>query len=509
MSTPPSESRFASLWGATFGLFCFVVILCLPVPDGMQPGAMRLVATIVLMGIFWFTEAIPTGATSLIPLLAFPFLAILPASEVSKQYMDQNILLFMSGFIIALGIEKWELHRRMALHVVHRVGSNPRRLVLGFMLGTAAMSMWISNTASTLLMLPLATALLTSLGETGEDREELDRLTPVLLLSIAYAASIGGSTTLVGTPTNLVFSKVWSTQFPEEPNISAGQWMMLFVPVGAVLLVLAWAILSFRLPASTKQDEKKSAYITEKLREMGAPSQAEYLMMLVFGCTALLWIFRKSITITEGFVIPGWEPWLLSKLGYFGEDLNGTSWLHDSTVGIGMALLMFLIPAKGKHSERYEPLMDWETVKKVPWSILFLIGGGFAIATGAKETELSDWIGQLLVNNLTDLPVWVWVLSVCLLMTFLTEFTSNVATASALMPILASTAIGLNADPKLLMLPAILSTSCAFMLPIATPPNAIVYSSGKVSMRQMARAGILLNIVFALIITAATFIWLT
>lgn len=510
MSAPPPESKPPFRWGIPVGFVLFLITLALPVPDGMEPAAMRLIATIVLMGVFWFTEAMPTGATSLIPLLAFPLLAIMPAEEVSQQYMDQNILLYLGGFIIALGIEKWNLHRRMALHVVKRVGEDPRRLVLGFMLGTACMSMWISNTASTLLMLPLATALLTSLGETGRDPKELEKLAPVLLLSIAYAASIGGSTTLVGTPTNLIFVKVWGDQFPDQPNLSAGQWMIRFVPVGIVLLFTAWFILSRKLPRMKQGTADQTGFIDEKLLELGPPTQAEYVMGILFCCTALLWIFREPIEITETIVVPGWRPFLLAHLGYFeGIDLSKNKYLHDSTVAMGVALVMFLIPVRGKGDTCARPLMDWKTVNLVPWSILFLIGGGFAIASAAQATHLSDWIGQVLVTRLEGWPPWAWVLAICLLMTFLTEFTSNVATASALMPILALTAIGLGTDPQLMMLPAILSTSCAFMLPIATPPNAIVYSSGKVTMRQMARAGIVLNVVFALIITAATFLWLT
>ncbi|MEZ6046810.1 MAG: SLC13 family permease [Planctomycetaceae bacterium] len=278
------------------------------------------------------------------------------------------------------------------------------------------------------------------------------------------------------------------------------------------LLVTAWFLLAAvrRLPRETSSQTGKSDFIAQKLKEMGPPSQAEYVMAILFCCTALLWIFREPIQITEELVIPGWRPFLLEHLSYFSEiDLSKTKYLHDSTVALAVALLMFLIPVKGNHAEVSRPLMDWETMNKMPWSILFLIGGGFAIATGAQETQLSNWIGGVLVAELQDWPTWAWVLSICLLMTFLTEFTSNVATASALMPILALTAIGLNTDPRFLMLPAILSTSCAFMLPIATPPNAIVYSSGKISMRQMAKAGIILNLVFALIITLATFIWLT
>ncbi|QDU79207.1 Sodium-dependent dicarboxylate transporter SdcS [Polystyrenella longa] len=514
MSTPPlpdsAETAPAPRWGIPIGFALFAITLLLPVPEGMQPAAMRLIATVVLMGVFWFTEALPTGATSLIPLVAFPLLAIMPSDVVSQQYMDQNILLYLGGFIIALGIEKWNLHRRMALHVVKRVGENPRRLVLGFMLGTACMSMWISNTASTLLMLPLATALLTSLRETGRTRKELALLSPVLLLGIAYAASIGGSTTLVGTPTNLIFVKVWADQFPDQAPLSAGQWMIHFVPVGIVLLITAWLMLIRGLPRMSDSTVGETGFIDRKLRELGPPSQAEYVMGVLFVCTAFLWIFREPIQITEQFVIPGWRPFLLSHLSYFSEiDLTKTKYLHDSTVAIGVALLMFFIPVKGQGAKFARPLMDWDTVNKVPWAILFLIGGGFAIASAAQATELSNWIGQVLVTHLSGWPPWAWVLSICLLMTFLTEFTSNVATASALMPILALTAIGLGTDPQLLMLPAILSTSCAFMMPIATPPNAIVYSSGVVSMQQMARVGIQMNVVFALIITAATFLWLT
>lgn len=505
-STPENQEPLShSFRGALFGLLAFIVVILLPTPTGMDPAAQRLIGLIALMGVFWFTEVIPTGATSLIPIAAFPLLGIMPAKEVSKLYMDQNILLFLGGFIIALGIEKWNLHRRMALHVVRRLGDSPRRLILGFMLGTAAMSMWISNTASTLLMLPLGTALLTSLADQGMSRDQLRKLSPILVLSIAYAASLGGSTTLVGTPTNLVFQSVWSEKFPEAPEFTAGQWMILCVPIGTVMLLCTWFLLIRSLPKSRNQTARGKEFFTAKLRELGKPSQAEWVMLGLFSTTALLWVFRKPIHFTTEWTLPGWEPVLMSLLPYFeGQE----KFLHDSTVAIGICILMFLIPVKGNGQHKPSPLMDWETLKGIPWSILFLIGGGFAIASATQATGLSPWIGEKLGETMAGWPAWGYVLAVCLLMTFLTEFTSNVATASALMPILADTALELNADPRLLMLPAILSTSCAFMLPIATPPNAIVYGSGKITMSQMAKRGLVLNLVGSILITLMTLIYI-
>lgn len=541
-----SAERWSSFgkWG---GVLLFLLVLFLPRPAGMTPAAQRMAAVTVLMAVWWLAQALPLAATSLVPLVAFPLLGIQPAREVSKAYIDHNVFLFLGGFIVALGIEKWGLHRRMALHIVRLLGTGLKQVVLGFMAATAFLSMWISNTASTLLMLPIGLAMIASLrefagGETvselrpesgsplsnGAHGEQLqqraDHFAAVLMIGIAYAASIGGFTTLVGTPTNVTFLGIWSEQFParrypQVPEISAGEWMLAVFPVGLLLLLCAWGVLTRGLPSRLGTVPLSRRFFSERLRALGPPTTAERRMLAVFVITAALWIFRKPLTLGGVQLLPGWgDLWtgLLSADGAVGRLFGGwdieSRGIHDSTVALGMALLMFLIPAHRKEERnpaevrtgRTDYLMDWKTAEDLPWGILLLIGGGFAIAGGFQSTQLADWIGGRFAEAVSGWPVWLLVAGICLLLTFLTELTSNVATVSTLMPILAGTALRLEVDPRLLMIPAVLSASCAFMLPIATPPNAIVFGSGRIRMGQMAAYGLVLNVIGVVVISVST-----
>jgi sodium-dependent dicarboxylate transporter 2/3/5 len=456
----------------------------------------------------------PIAAVSLIPLVAFPLLGIQSAREVSKAYIDENLFLYLGGFVIALGIEKWGLHKRIALHIIRVLGTGPRQVVLGFMAATAFLSMWISNTASTLLMLPIGLALIASVRELSEGSSETsDRFAAVLMIGIAYAASIGGLTTLVGTPTNIAFLGAWSQQFPlskhpDVPTISAGEWMLAMFPIGLVLLLCAWGLLTFRLPSRLGERPLERSFFTERLRALGRMASAERRMLVIFVVTACLWIFRKPLTIDETQLIPGWGDELAGFLAWFPptSDWGVTpAMLHDSTVAIGMSLLMFVIPAGRSLEGQPRMLMDWSTANRLPWGILLLFGGGFAIAGAFTTTGLSKWLGAEFGNVVRDWPPWLLVVAVCLLMTFLTELTSNVATVSTLLPVLAATAMGIGVDPRLIMIPATISASCAFMLPIATPPNAIVFGSGKIRMSQMANYGLALNLIGVAIVTLGTF----
>ena len=521
MTETVQEDRAAGRhWlGLVAGGALFVGLLSAQTPDGMPAAAQRLAAVTALMAVLWMTQAIPIAATSLIPLAAFPLLGIQSAKVVSKSYIDQNIFLFLGGFIIALGIEKWGLHRRIALHIVRLLGSGPKRIVLGFMLATAFLSMWISNTASTLLMLPIGLALLTSLrdlsptgGDVGEKSASdaaYDRLSVVVLLGIAYSASLGGLTTLVGTPTNVAFQRIWTERFPDAPALSAGEWMVAVVPFGAVFLLCAWGVLTFRLPVLPGAERFQRGFFTERLRALGKPSRAEWLMLVVFVTTAALWIFRKPLSWQGQIVVSGWSEIVVGWLSEWGvSSENPADWVHDSTVAVAMALLMFFIPAGRDGKQRVRYLMDWETAERLPWGILLLIGGGFALADGFSVSGLSQWIGDSFAGAVAGWPIWLLVGCVCLLMTFLTELTSNVATVSTILPILAGTALSIGVDPRLLMFPATISASCAFMLPIATPPNAIVFGSGRIRMGQMMRYGILLNILGVILMTLATYLLL-
>lgn len=520
------RQRLVRTVGKVAGLALLAAILAAPTPSGMPLAAQRLAAVTALMAVLWVTQAIPIAATSLIPLVAFPALGIQPAEVVSKAYINNSIFLFLGGFILALGIEKWGLHRRIALHIVRLLGTSLPRVVLGFMLATAFLSMWISNTASTLLMLPIGMAMLTSLSDvmgspqtapagktsTASTSEKpvdgkLQHFSAVLMIAVAYSASLGGLTTLVGTPTNIQHQAIFAAQFPNGPSLSAGEWISGFLPLGIVFLLVAWGVLVWRLAPPDGAQRVDRSFFRDRLRALGRPSRAELQMMAVFAATAALWIFRKPLRFGSEPLLPGWGPWMARFLQRLGVEADASArFVDDSTVAMTMALLMFLIPARRDERGRTQYLMDWKTAEKLPWGILLLFGGGFAIADAFRDTGLSAWMGGWFADIARDWPIWLLVAAVCLLMTFMTEFTSNVATVSAILPILAGAAVSMDIDPRLLMLPATISTSCAFMLPIATPPNAIVFGSERVPMATMARYGIVLNLVGVALITAATFL---
>jgi len=423
--------------------------------------------------------------------------------------MINNLLLFMGGMIIALGLERWGLHRRIALHVCRIVGVGPKRLVLGFMLATAFLSMWISNTATTLLMVPIALALLSTLAELDEEADRPGSSEPLafpLILSIAYAASIGGLTTLVGTPTNVIFREVFVDSFPGAPEISAGQWIVAFLPVGMLLLAAAWGILTFGLKPFAAESLDQS-YFRDHIRSLGKPQRAEWLMGFVFALTAVLWITRKPLEFPLMPSIPGWGNAVAPLLVKAGMDSKAAgAAIDDSTIAIAMSILMFLLPGNNEGG-RYTTLMDWETARRLPWRIILLFGGAFALKDGFQASGLSDWIGAEFIG-LKGQPAWVMVLTTCFVLTFLTEINQNTATCAILLPVLAAAAPQIGIDPRLIMIPAAVSASCAFMLPIATAPNAIAFGSGKLSIGRMAMTGVWLNLMGVAILTVATFVWL-
>lgn len=547
-------SPLAENLGLAVGLLAFVVMLGMPTPQGMPLAAQRLASVTVLMAILWVAQAAPIAVTALIPVAAYPLLGIQSAARVSQSYINANVFLYLGGFVIALGIEKWGLHRRIALHVVQRIGSSPRRIVLGFMVATGFLSMWISNTASSMLMLPIAIALLRTLTElrsprstaetpgvstsssssraeeaqivgttsslptrhqaSGQSDPIIHRLGVALMLAIAYGASCGGVSTLVGTPTNVQFLGIWkeSAFAGDIPAPSMAQWMLCFAPLSVLLLAAAFLVLTWGLPRGRDTYDPGRGFFKDRIRELGPPSTGERLMLVIFAATAALWIFRAPVTVeTQRFgtvtLLPGWGPvyeqWLIERLGVDKDIALGA--IHDATVAMTMAVLMFLLPLRTREG-RWTRLMDWETTESgMPWGILLLFGGGFAMANAFSDSGLSAWLGETLAANLNDVSPVVLVLTTCLLMTFLTEFTSNVATVSTIVPILGAAAVSLQLDPRLMVIPATVTASCAFMLPIATPPNAIVFASGRISMRQMMAHGLLLNLAGVLLVTLVTF----
>jgi sodium-dependent dicarboxylate transporter 2/3/5 len=462
---------------------------------------MGAAAVTALVACWWISVAIPIPVTSLLPLLLLPVVGVMSVRQAAVPYANSNVFLFMGGFIIALGVERWGLHRRIALHIVNVTGTGRATIVLGFMLASALLSMWISNTATTMMMLPIGLAVITALTELEEDQGRRGgNFAAAVMLGIAYAASVGGVATPIGTPPNISFRGQLERLFPEAPEISFGQWMLVFVPLVVVFLPIVWLVLTRVTCRVGKQALGAGrAVVREHLARLGRMRGPEIAMLVVFAATALLWMTRK---IPVGDVDYGWAG-LLERL--LSPDDGGlhrfrAAFINDATIAVGMAILLFTIPAGRDESGRPQRLMNWQTAQRLPWGILLLFGGGFSIAAGLQASGLSAWLGQVFAGLGISNPLPL-VIATSGLLTFLTEITSNTATTEVMLPIVANASIAMGTNPLLLMLPATISASCAFMLPVATPPNAIVFGSGKISMGRMVRTGIILNLVGIMLIT--------
>jgi len=477
--------------GLFLGPLLFLALVFFQRPEGLNPEGQKTLAVAALMACWWITEAIPIPATALIPLAAFPYLGIMNYREVAPNYGDNIIFLFMGGFFLAVTMQKWDLHKRLALKTVRSIGTSPRKLVLGFMIATAFISMMISNTSTTLLMYPIGLAVL--MHATGAETTELAELSQsehnfktAMMLGIAYAASVGGIGTLIGTPPNVIFAGAVTSLYPDAPAIEFSQWLLLGIPLVVLFLPLIWLLLTrIIFPIKSEESNGSREFIDEQITELGTPNRGEKLTFVMFVITALALIFRRNINL-DIITIPGWT----NLLGIAGS-------VSDTTVIMSAAALLFIIPVD---LNKGEFLLDWESAVRIPWGILILFGGGIALAQAFQNTGLAAWFGTKL-TALSSLPVILVILLLCLMVTFMTEITSNTAMATIFMPILASTAIAMQAHPFLLMIPATISASCAFMMPVATPPNAIIFGSGYVSMSEMSKAGFLLNILGAVLIT--------
>ena len=473
--------------GLWLGLAAFALLLLFPAaPD--NPPASRLAAVAALMAIWWMSEAIPLFATALMPLVLFPLLGIMPGRDTAPIYLNSTIVLFIGGFMIALTMQKWNLHRRIALDIIHRVGGGPARLVLGFMIAAAFLSMWVSNTATAVMMVPIGLAIVLQVESRAGDAAH--PLSVGLMLGIAYGCSVGGMTTLVGTPPNLSFVRIHEILFPDAPTIAFGQWLVVAFPVGVIMLLAAWLLITrvmYRAPPSLRIDP---ATVADERARLGPLSFEERTVLTVFAITALLWVFRVDLHL-GGFTVPGWS-----------DVLPWPGLVDDGTVAIAMASLMFFIPAKNR--EGGTRIMGSEIIPRLPWNIVLLIGGGFALASAFQQTGLAQLIGAQF-DAAAALPTFALILLVCLAITFLTELTSNTATTEMILPILAAVAVATGTHPLILMIPATMSASCAFMMPVATPPNSIVFGSNRISIPEMARAGIVLNLFGALVIASVVY----
>ncbi len=478
-----------------FGLFLgpilFVAVL-VTLEGCLGREACRVAAVAVLMATWWICESIPLAATSLIPLAAFPLMKIVPAREVAASYASPEIYLFMGGFFIAVAMQRWDLHRRIALWIVHIVGVKGDRIILGFMVSTAFLSMWISNTAATMMMLPIGVAVIMTLEAHARSSETFGSFRIVLMLSIAYAANIGGIGTLIGTPPNIVFAAQVRSLFPEAGEISFVRWMSVGLPLVIVFIPLTWIFLTkivFR-GAHIDIGTGGSEVISEQRSKLGRITTGEKRTLIVFVLTVLAWITRGDIRLGS-VTLYGWAS--VMSLGEY---------IHDSTIAIAAAIALFVLPVDWK---RGIFVLNWKAAREIPWGILILFGGGIALGRGFSQSGLAARIAGGM-DLASAAPLVLIVILIALLVTFLTEVTSNTAIATIFLPILAATAVGLGLHPFLMMIPATISASCAFMLPVATPPNAIVFSSGFVPMTGMVRAGIFMNLIGVVLVTLVLYL---
>ncbi len=457
--------------GLYSGVLLFVLILQFPAPHGMESVAWKTVAVAVLMATWWITEVIPIAVTSLLPIVLFPIMRIATIGEATTPYSNPVIFLFLGGFVLAIAMQTWNLHKRIALSIIYFVGVKPSRIIMGFIIASAFLSMWISNTATAMMMLPIALSVVSVVGHEKENIQHIRNFEIVLLLAIAYACNIGGIGTLIGTPPNALLAAFMLENYGVE--VGFAQWMAVGIPLVIVFLPLMYLILTrLTYPIHLKELHGGQELIRQKIDALGPITTPEKRVAIVFGLTALFWIFRPLISK----FLPG---------------------LSDTGIALTSCLVLFILPAGTKPGRK---IVEWQNTKAMPWDILILFGGGLSLAMAIETSGLAKYIG-LAVSGLTGIHIIFLILFVVLLILFLTEITSNTATTSAFLPVLASMALGMTQNPMLFILPAAIASSCAFMLPVATPPNAIIFGSRKVSIQQMAKAGFLINIIFSIVLT--------
>jgi sodium-dependent dicarboxylate transporter 2/3/5 len=471
-------------WWIPAGPIVFIVLLLMPRPHGMSADGQATLAMAGWMAAWWLTVALPLAVTALLPLLLIPILDIASPAAAAAPYANPVIFLFMGGFFIAAAMQRWQLHRRIALAVVARTGTSPRRLVAGFMLACALLSMWMSNTAATLMMMPIGIAVLSLMDVSAFPETRASNLGIALMLGIAYAGSIGGVATLIGTPPNAVLAGLANELL--HVDVSFAHWMARGLPVSVTLLVGCWALLClviFRLPKTPIAGA--AAVIDRERAKLGPWHPAERATAFAFALAALLWIFREPKQIGD-MTLPGIQS-LLPQVG-------------DSTIAIAAAMLLFIWPARD-HQGRRTHVLDWSHAARIPWDILVLFGGGLSLAAAFASTGLTAWLGGML-TVLAELPDPLIIAAVSTTFVFVTEITSNTATATLGLPVMAALAPSVGVQPLALMTAAAMGSSMAFMLPVATPPNAIVFGTGYIKPSDMSRAGFWLNWMGIIVITS-------
>jgi sodium-dependent dicarboxylate transporter 2/3/5 len=481
-----SEFDVARSWRGWIGLFAaplaFLLVLALPAPRGLEPAAWRTAACAVAMAILWITEAIPIPATGLLPLALFPLLGVGTIGETAAPYSNPVIFLFLGGFLLAAAMERWGLHRRLALTIIRAMGTAPRRLVAGFLASAAFVSMWISNTAATLLLLPIGVSVL-ELGDRSRDRETVDEeggvpavgagdLAPALVAAIAFGAGIGGVATLIGTPPNALTAAF----LLESYGIQVGfvRWMAIGVPLVLVALPLTYAVLvrlAFRVEGGELPGGR--ALIDREIASLGPAGRGEWFVAAAFLLAAAGWITRP--------ILERWIPGI-----------------SDAGIAMLAALGLFLAPVS---LSKREFALDWSTAQRIPWGVIVLFGGGLSLADAIERTGLASWLAAGFAG-FGAWPFWALLGVVCLVVVLFSELASNTATAAAFLPVVGALALSTGQDPMPLVIAAGLAASGGYMLPVATPPNAIVYGTGRITVPQLARAGALLDLLFLILVPA-------
>ncbi|MBF8149272.1 SLC13/DASS family transporter [Winogradskyella sp. F6397] len=458
--------------GIVLGPLLFILIKLYVHPEGLNDSANAILASTAWIAVWWITEAIPIPVTALLPIVIFPLSGGISIAETTAAYGHKYIFLFLGGFILAIAIEKWNLHKRIALNIIKVVGTNVSRIILGFMVATALLSMWISNTATAVMILPVGIAIVLQLQDNPATKKNENLIFgKALMLAIAYSASIGGIATLIGTPPNLILAGVVESTYNTE--ITFAQWFMFGFPISIVLLVICWIYLTrFAFKFEQKEFPGGIKEIDNQLKALGKISYEEKAVLIIFLIAAIAWISRS-------FVLTKWVPAI-----------------DDTIIAIIASLILFLIPNRNNN----QALLTWSDAVKLPWGILLLFGGGMALASGFETTGLAAWLGNQL-TSLIGISIIVLLFVLIAAVNFLTEITSNTATTAMLLPVLVALAAVLNIHPYILLVSATLAASCAFMMPVATPPNAVVFGSGYLKIEDMVKKGIWMNVISIVLVT--------
>ena len=460
-------------FGLILGPALFLIILLWFHPEELSKEANAILASTIWIAVWWITEAVPIAITSLLPVVLFPLTGGMELAETTASFGHRYIFLYVGGFILAIAIERWNLHKRIALNIIQLIGTNVKNVILGFMVATAFLSMWISNTATSVMMLPIGMSIISQLMDNPKTVEnENQNFGKALMLAIAYSASIGGMATLIGTPPNLVLATIVQETYGIE--ITFSKWFMFGLPISLILLAICWKYLT-EIAFTFKQKKFPGGRneINKQLKSLGKLSYEEKMVLLIFVGTAFAWITRS---------------FLLQKL---------IPNLDDTIIAVIAGILLFILPASKSKNRK---LINWEEAVKLPWGILLLFGGGLALAQGFKTSGLAEWIGGQL-TLLEGASIFILLLFLIALVNFLTEITSNLATTAMILPILAPLSLVLDVNPFILMVGATVAASCAFMLPVATPPNAVVFGSGYLRIPDMAKTGVWMNLFSIIFLT--------